>query len=66
MPSVVKDLLILSILGIRVLHVCKYSALNPSMENKITGGRSNLKMEVKNPFIILIVKKMKDTYNSLN
>ena len=35
-------------LGIRVLHVCKYSALNPSMENKITGGRSNLKMENKN------------------
>lgn len=70
-PTVVEDLLSLLILGMRVSHVCKYSALNPSMENKITGGSSNLKMENK----ILVYyfdckKKIKTlfcaTYNSLN
>lgn len=70
-PMVVEDLLSLLILGMRVCHVCKYSALNPSMENKITGGSSNLKMENK----ILVYyfdckKKIKTlcctTYNSLN
>lgn len=56
-------------LGIRVLHVCKYSALNPSMENKITGGRSNLKVENKNLdryFDSFKKTLFYTTYNSLN
>jgi hypothetical protein len=46
--SIVEDLLSLLMLGSKVLHVSRYSALKPSMENRITGGRSNLKMEHKN------------------
>lgn len=43
-----QDLLSLLMFGTRVLQVCKYSARKPSMENKITGGRSNLNKEIRN------------------
>lgn len=36
------NLLSFSIFGSRELQVCKYSALNPSIEKRISGGRSNL------------------------
>lgn len=40
--SALGNLLSFSIFGSKELHVCKYSALNPSIEKRISGGRSNL------------------------
>lgn len=47
------NLLSFSIFGSKELQVCRYSALKPSIEKRISGGRSNL--QKKYHFLIIKV-----------